>query len=93
MLDQEDDPELDDEWLTADERLTHSSKYRERIVGSFKGEELTSVQGPQYSEEYLVVRESSSSSTKRPPVSESITNRNNVTVFQVRNNRYSTYSR
>ena len=68
MLDQEDDPELDDEWLTADERLTHSSKYRERIVSSFKGEELKSVQGPQYSEEYLVVRERVKSRTEMPSV-------------------------
>ena len=29
MLDQEDDPELDDEWLTADEQLTRFSKARE----------------------------------------------------------------
>ena len=28
MLDQEDDPELDDEWLTADEQLTRFSKAR-----------------------------------------------------------------
>ena len=36
MLYQEYYPELDDEWLTADERLTHFSKNREKIVGSFK---------------------------------------------------------
>ena len=28
ILYQEDDPELDDEWLTADEKLTHFSKAR-----------------------------------------------------------------
>ena len=28
MLDQEDDPELDDEWLTADDQLTRFSKAR-----------------------------------------------------------------
>ena len=33
MLDQEDDPELDDEWLTADEQLTRFSKDRDKIVG------------------------------------------------------------
>ena len=33
MLDQEDDPELDYEWLTADEQLTRFSKAREQIVG------------------------------------------------------------
>ena len=37
MLDQEDDPELDDEWLTADEQLTHFRKAREKIVGRVKG--------------------------------------------------------
>ena len=37
MLDQEDDPELDDEWLTADEQLTRFSKTIEQIVGRVKG--------------------------------------------------------
>ena len=37
MLDQEDDPELDDEWLTAYEQLTRFSKAREKIVGRVKG--------------------------------------------------------
>ena len=37
MLDQEDDTELDDEWLTSDEQLTHFSKAREQIVGRIKG--------------------------------------------------------
>ena len=55
MLDQEDDPELDDEWLTADEQLTRFSKAREKIVGRVKGTESPSVQGPQSSEEDLVV--------------------------------------
>ena len=36
MLDQEDDKELDDEWLTADEQLTRFSKAREKIVGKVK---------------------------------------------------------
>ena len=57
MLDQEDDPELDDEWLTANEQLTRFSKAREKIVGRVKGIESPSVQGPQSYEEYLVVRE------------------------------------
>ena len=50
MLDQEDDPQLDYEWLTANEQLTRFSKAREKIVGRIKGTELPSVQGPQYSE-------------------------------------------
>ena len=31
MLDQEDDPELDDEWLTVDEQLTRFRKDREKL--------------------------------------------------------------
>ena len=57
MLDQEDDPELDDEWLTADEQLTRFIKAREQIAGRVKLIELPSVQGPQSSEEGLVLRE------------------------------------
>ena len=45
MLDQEDEPELDDEWLTADEKLTRFSKAREQIVGGVKGTESPYVQG------------------------------------------------
>ena len=36
MLDQEDDPELDYEWLTANESLTIFIKSREQIIGRFK---------------------------------------------------------
>ena len=36
MLDHEYDPDLDDEWLTADEHLTRFSKTRETIVGRVK---------------------------------------------------------
>ena len=68
MLDQEDDPELDDEWLTANEQLTCFSKAREQIVGRVKGTESPSVQGPQYSEEDLVVRERVPSRTERTSV-------------------------
>ena len=54
MLDQEDDPDLDNECLTADEQLTRFSKAREQIVRKFKGSESPSVQGPQSYEEDLV---------------------------------------
>ena len=54
MLYQEDKPELDDEWLTADEQLTRFSKAREKIVGRVKGSESPSVQGPKSSEEDIV---------------------------------------
>ena len=47
MLDQEYDPELDNEWLTYDERLTRFRKSRKKIVGRFKGAESPSVQGLQ----------------------------------------------
>ena len=56
MLDQEDDPYLDDEWLTADDQLTCFRKAREKIVGRVKVTELPSVQVPQSSEKDLVVR-------------------------------------
>ena len=55
-LDQEDDPELNDEWLTYDEQLKRFIKVKEQIVGRVKGTELPYVQGPQYSAEDLVVR-------------------------------------
>ena len=56
MLDQEDDPALNDEWLTSDEQLTHFSKSREQIVERFKRTESPSVQRSQSSEEDLVGR-------------------------------------
>ena len=70
MLDQEDDPELDDEWLTADEQLTRFRKDREKIVGRVKGKESPSVQRPQSYEEDLVVRERVPSRTEIPSVRE-----------------------
>ena len=68
MLDQEDDPELDYEWLTGNERLISFIKPREKIVGRVKGEELPSVQGPQYYEEDLFVRERVTKRTMRTSV-------------------------
>ena len=38
MLDQDEDPELDDEWLTTNEKLTRFSKAREKIVGKVKNQ-------------------------------------------------------
>ena len=37
MLDQEDDPELYDEWLTSDEQLTRFRKDREQLLGWVNG--------------------------------------------------------
>ena len=68
MLDQEDDPELDDEWLTFDEQLTRYSKAREQILGRVKGSESPFFQGTQYSEEDLVVTERVPSRTERPSI-------------------------
>ena len=65
MLDQEDDPELDDEWLTDDEKLTRFIKSREQIVGRVKVTESPSVQGAQSSEEDLVVRDRVTIGTER----------------------------
>ena len=50
ILDQEDNTELGDEWLTANERLTSFRKAREKIVGRVKGSDFPSFQGPQSSE-------------------------------------------
>ena len=49
MLYQEDDTELDDEWLTSNEQLTRFIKAGEKIVGRVKGTKFPSVQGPQSS--------------------------------------------
>ena len=68
MLDQEDDPELDDEWLTANVQLTRFSKAREKIVGRVKRTESPYVQVHQYSEEYLVLWERVTSRNESPPV-------------------------
>ena len=45
MLEQENDPELYDGWLTADKRLTRFIKARESILGRVKGSESPYVQG------------------------------------------------
>ena len=66
MIDQRDDIELYDEWLTVDEQLTRFRKSREKIVGRFKGTESPSVKGPQSSEEDLVVKERVPSRTEIP---------------------------
>ena len=85
MLNQEDDPELDYEWLTVDEQLTRFSKAKEKIVESFKGTESSSVQGPQSSQEELVVRERVPRSIDRPPVREPGTNWNHEPIVQAQN--------
>ena len=56
--------------MTDDEQLTRFSKAREQIVGRVKGTESKYVQGPQSSEEYLVVMERVPSRTDIPSVRE-----------------------
>ena len=85
MLDQEDNPELDDEWLTADDQLTRFSKAREKIVRRVKGTESQFVQGPQSSEEDIVVREMVPSRTEIPSVREPDTNGNHASIGQAQN--------
>ena len=85
ILDQEDNPEWDDEWLKYDEWLTHLSKSREHIVGRVKVAESPSVQGPQYSEEELVVRERDPSRTESPSVRESGIDGNHAPICQSHN--------
>ena len=92
MLDQEDDIQLEDEWLTADERLTCFIKSRQQVVVRVKGSELLSVQGPQYSEKDLVVRKSLPSSTERPTVIEPGTNGNHAPIGQAQNDNSSANS-
>ena len=93
MLDQEDDPELDYEWLTDNERLSRFSKYREKIVGRFKGAELQYVEGTQASEEDLVVRERFPSRTEIPSVREPGINGNHEPIYKAKNSGSSANSR
>ena len=85
ILDQEYDPELDDEWLTADKQLTRCSKAREKIVRRVKGSELPYVQRPQYSEEDLLVTKRVPSMTDTPSVREPGNNGNYATIGQAQN--------
>ena len=55
-------------WLNADERLTHFSKAREKIVGRVKGSESPYVKGPQSFEEDLVERDRVPSRDEMPSV-------------------------
>ena len=80
MSDQEDDPDLDDEWLTVDEQLTRCIKAIEKFLGRVKATELPYFQGPQSYEEDLVVRERVPSRTERPSVREPGTNVNHAPI-------------
>ena len=78
--------------MTADEQLTHFRKSREQTVGGVKGTESPSVQGPQSSEEDLVVRERVTRITERTTVREPGTNGNFVSIFQAHNDGSSSNS-
>ena len=92
MLYQEDDPELDDEWLTADDQVTRFCKAREQIVGRVKGTESPSVKVTQSSEEDLVVRKRVPSRTDMPSVIEPGTNGNHAPIGQATNGGFSAKS-
>ena len=89
ILYQEYNPDLDDKWLTDNEQLTHFRKYRYFIVGRFKVVEFPYVQGPQYSEKDLVVKERFPRRTERISVSEPVNNGNHVPIGQEHNGGYS----
>ena len=73
---------MDDEWLTDNEQLTRFRKAREQIVGRVKGTESPYVQGPQFSEEDLFVKERDPSKTWIPSVREPGTNGSHATIGQ-----------
>ena len=72
--------------MISDDQLTRFSKAREKIVGRVKGSGSLSIQGPQSSEEYLVVMERFPSRTERPSVREPVTNGNHAPIGQAQNN-------
>ena len=76
---------MDDEWLTADEQLTRFRKSIEKILGRFKGSESLSIQGPQYSEEDIFVRDKVPSRTEGISVREPGTDWNNALIGQAQN--------
>ena len=82
MLYQKDHLDLDDEWLTTNDQLTHFSKSREQIMRKVKGSDSPNVQGTQYFEEYLVVRERVPSRTERLSVRKPGTNGNHALIGQ-----------
>ena len=85
MVDQEDDPDLDDEWLNANKKLTRFRKSREKSLGRVKGLESPYVKGSQSSEEELVVKDRVTRRTGRPPVREPGTNGNHAPIGQEQN--------
>ena len=68
--------------MTAYDQLTRFRKDREKIVWRIKGTESPYVQGPQYSEEDLVVRERVPSKTEIQSVREPVTNVNHAPIVQ-----------
>ena len=90
IWDQEDDPELNENWLTTNDQFNVFRRSRYSILWNVKGAESPSVQGPQYYEEYLFVRYNFTSKTERQSVSEPGTNVNHASISQIRNDYYST---
>ena len=71
--------------MTVDEKLTRFRKSREKIVGRVKGSESPYVQGPQYIEEDLVIRDRDPIRTERPSVREPGTYGNHAPMGQAQN--------
>ena len=71
--------------MTADEQFTRFIKVREKIVGRVKGSYPPYVQGPQSSEEDLVVKDRVPIRTERPSVREPGTNWNHAPIGQAQN--------
>ena len=71
-----------DEWLTADDRLTHFRKARKQILGRVKGSEFASIQGHKPSEEDIVIMERVPIRNERPSVRETVTNGNHAPIGQ-----------
>ena len=80
---------MDSEWLNFYEKLTSFNKASERIVWRVKGADLESVQGDQFSEEYIVLRERVTSKNDRPSISETSTYGNHAPVGQAQDESFS----
>ena len=71
--------------MTVDERVTHFSKSREKILGRVTGEDSPCVQGPQSSGKDLVVRNKVPSRTDRISVREPGIDGNHAPVGKTQN--------
>ena len=89
MIEQEDDPDLDDDQFIFNYQFKCFRKSREGILGRVKVTELSYIQGPKSSKEDLFVRDVVPTRTERPSVREPGTDGNHAPVSQVCNNSLS----